>query len=86
MRNKLYRRHQRVRMKNHARDIIKNSWGIDDIEKLEMYVSQNADNMQVCSCPGCSSNRNNEWAPLKERLTMSERRMEESLAGNTDVS
>lgn len=78
MRDLAYRRHHRARMENRARKVVSESWGIDDPIDLELHAVQVADNLQVCSCPACGSQRRNEWAPKVERLTMSERKILES--------
>jgi hypothetical protein len=65
-------------MEAHARKVIGANWGVDDPNILEFHVVQSADNLQVCSCPACRTPRNNDWAPNDERLTMAERRMNES--------
>lgn len=85
MRDRSYRRYQRMRKRVHARKVIHDSWGVDDPEELEMYVGQSADNLQVCSCPACGNQRHNEWAPVIERLTMAERRAHESFNDQMEV-
>lgn len=86
MRDRAYRRHHRARMEDHARKVLKSSFGIDDPEQVEEMVGHVADNLQVCSCPACGSQRRNEWAPRLERITMAERRSEESFKDQMEAA
>jgi len=78
-RTRAYRRHHRQRMISRAyRKInIWDDWNDNDWKKW--YVLQNHSHMAVCSCFMCGNPRHNSWAPTKERLTIQERKLYNSL-------
>ena len=62
------RRHHRRRMLAKAYKVYFN----------KQWALMNYDHMTDCSCAMCGNKRHNKWLPLKEKLTMQERKSNEA--------
>ena len=76
------RRFHDARMLKHAKRVIDSwYWCAEDRERekhlFHLWARQQRDNMQVCSCAMCGNPRRGYWNG-KERLTIAERKNEES--------
>jgi hypothetical protein len=81
-RSRSYRRAQSEKAENHVRDIVYNQWPDKNLlsdKKKDKIVKHMRDNPKQCSCSMCRNPRTNKWNKRKEKLTMQERKMEESI-------
>lgn len=76
MRSKTFRRHQRERMRAHARNVVVNIWGIT--HNTEDMVNHLADDMCNCSCSYCGNPRRSVWNKGKNIFTIAERKARDS--------
>ena len=77
-RTRAFRRHHRERMIKKAlgTELIR-SWYPEDFKQEAAVRFHNR--LAPCSCYGCGNQRHNDWQPLKERLTMQERKLYNAL-------
>jgi len=74
------RRHDRMRMYNHVKQLYMYAWwndGRSTKEELDMWYGRVRDNASRCSCSMCCSPRRGGWES-KYPLTMQERRAEDA--------
>lgn len=74
------RRHHRARLMRRAIRKSKEWYWVDqgDQEWILWRAQRTWNNMQNCSCHMCGNERHNDWASERERLTMPERKAEDS--------
>lgn len=81
-RKRALRRLHDVRMLNRAKEMILDWYGWDDVKldskELHLQAKMRRDHMCVCSCSGCGNPRNGDWATRRDRMTMPERKAEDS--------
>ena len=53
-------------------------WNEENPKEKHDIARRWRDNMCRCSCSGCGNPRNHDWYPRRERLTMPERKAEDS--------
>ena len=73
------RRHDRVRMYNHVKQLYRYSWWKDGAteEELKKWYGRFRDNAAICSCSMCMNPRRGGWES-KYPLTMQERKAEDA--------
>ncbi len=72
MRNYEYRHNQKNRKRQHAYEVIRHCWGVNQEEAITMS-NRLADNLAVCSCYACRNPRHL-LASKKDKLSIQERR------------
>ncbi len=73
------RRHHRLRMQIHTRNLLLMQFsGPRDQEWIEKSIYKMYDNFTTCSCWMCCNQRHNPFLSKEERLTMQERKANES--------
>lgn len=85
-RTRAWRRAQRARMLNRAKNMDWIRWWYDpDMEygseqyheDLHQRASRWCDILRPCSCYMCGNQRHNDWQPRREMMTMAERKAED---------
>ena len=84
------RRTHNARMQRRAEQMILDWYCWDDVKldpkELHLQAKMRRDHMCVCSCSGCGNPRNGVWTTRRDRMTMPERKAEDSyLAAMEDV-
>ena len=81
-RKRALRRFHDARMLNRAKRMILDwyFWDQTKIDPAELHqqAKRTRDHMCVCSCSGCGNPRNGVWASRRDRMTMSEKKAEDS--------
>ncbi len=76
------RRHHRARLINRYADYDIIRWRYEDdydrIQKCRDQAKLLVDHIAICSCSMCRNERRNPWVNNRERLTMQERKAEDS--------
>ena len=74
------RRYHRSRMHARALEMV-NDWyyySPRSDKEMNRVAARVRDHMAVCSCGGCCNPRRNKWNSLKERVSLAERRAQDS--------
>ena len=81
-RKRALRRYNDNRMLRKAKRMILDWYGWDDVKfdptLLHEQAKRRRDHMCVCSCSGCGNPRNGDWSARRDRMTMPERKAEDS--------
>lgn len=80
-RKRALRRHHTRRMHKRAVEMVKGwYWPPEAPSRQELFETARRyrDHMKVCSCSSCGNPRNNVWSHRREKMTMPERKAEDS--------
>jgi len=80
-RKRALRRFHDERMLNRAKEMILEWYWYDqtpDLEVIHQQARRRRDDMCACSCAGCGNQRHTGWLSRRDRLTMPEKKAEDS--------